>query len=362
MIPGALATDDSAIRGALARFDVESASWRFKPVRGLTGGHLQTIAGAFWKRSFTLEPASREDRFVSMEDGTRVLLKCDWQAARTSRPTALLVHGLEGSDASRYMLGTAGKLLAAGWNAVRLNIRNCGNTEHLSPTLYHSGMTSDIHEVLRELVDREGLPAVAVVGFSLGGNVTLKTVGEFGDDPPGALLGVAAVSPAIDLSASAKALESRSNWIYTRRFVRSLKRRMLLKEKHFPGRFDVSRLRGLRTVREYDDRFIAPLYGFRDSEDYYERASCRHVIPAISVPALLIHALDDPFVPMTDRVRRAAHSNPLVRLVETRHGGHVAWVAASDAENGLAEDRHWVENRVVDFLRLLAESRRPDLR
>lgn len=342
---------------ALARFDVKSAAWRFRPYRGLTGGHLQTIAGALWRRSFPAVPASRESRFVEMADGTKILLRFDWQQDRTTRPTALLVHGLEGSDASGYMLGTADKLLAAGWNAVRLNIRNCGDTEHLSPTLYHSGMTSDLDEVLRYLIEHERLPGVAIVGFSLGGNVALKMTGELGPNPPESLLGVAVVSPAIDLSASAVALESRANWLYTRRFVRSLKRRMQTKERHFPGRFDVARLRGMRTVREYDDRFIAPLYGFRDSEDYYERASCRHVLPDIAVPTLLIHATDDPFVPMTDRVRQAAGSNPLVRLVETAHGGHVGWVAATDGPETVAEDRHWVENRVVDFLRVLADAR-----
>lgn len=342
---------------ALVRFDVESAGWRFTPCGGLAGGHLQTIAGALWRRTYPARPASREERLLEMEDGTRVLLRFDWQADRVTRPTALLVHGLEGSDASQYMLGTADKLVAAGWNAVRMNIRNCGDTEHLSPTLYHSGMTSDLAEVLDRLVNVDKLPAIAIVGFSLGGNVTLKTTGELGDRAPSALLGVAAVSPAVDLSAAALRLESRENWLYTRRFVSSLRRRMLKKEELFPGRFDVSKLRGMRTVREYDDRFIAPLYGFVDSEDYYERASSRHVLPSIAVPALLLHATDDPFIPLTDRVREAAQRNPLVRIVETPHGGHVGWVGALPGRDAVAEDRHWVENRVVDFLQLLAEAR-----
>lgn len=348
---------DLEIDSALARFDDESADWKFVPYRGLSGGHVQTIAGALWRRSFPAIPAGSESRLVDMHDGTKVLIRCAWQADRTACPTALIVHGLEGSDASRYMLGTADKFLAAGWNAVRLNIRNCGDTEHLSPTLYHSGMTSDLTEVLRDLIEREELPAIGIVGFSLGGNVTLKTAGELGPKPPPELLGVAAVSPAIDLSASAVCLESRENWLYTRRFVNSLKRRMRTKDKHFPGQFDLSRLNGMRTVREYDDRFIAPLYGFRDSEDYYERASSRHVLPTIAVPTLLIHASDDPFVPMTDRVRQAAAENRLVRLIETARGGHVGWVAANSGRVPVAEDRHWVENRVVDFLRMLAEAR-----
>lgn len=341
----------------LARLDALTAGWRFDPYPGLANGHLQTIAGALWRRTFPAVAGERESRYLDMKDGTRVLLRFDWQADRASRPTALLVHGLEGSDASRYMLGTADKLVAAGWNAVRMNIRNCGDTEHLSPTLYHSGMTGDLAEVLSYLVGVERLDAVAIVGFSLGGNVTLKMTGELGSRAPAALLGVATVSPAIDLSAAAARLESRENWLYTRRFVRSLRRRMLKKDEHFPGQFDVSKLRGMRTVREYDDRYIAPLYGFRDAEDYYEQASCRHVLASIAVPALLLHAADDPFIPLTGRVREAASRNPLLRIVETPHGGHVGWVAADRGRDAVAEDRHWVENRVVDFLHLLAEAR-----
>ncbi len=357
MPPEAHTVTATGPQAALAQFDVESAGWRFEPYPGLRGGHWQTIAGALWRRTYAAVPDERESRYLDMADGTRILLRFDWQSDRLFCPTALLVHGLEGSDASQYMLGTADKLVAAGWNAVRMNIRNCGDTEHLSPTLYHSGMTGDLAEVLRYLVEIEKLPALAIVGFSLGGNVTLKMTGELGDRAPSELLGVATVSPAIDLSAAAARLESRENWLYTRRFVRSLKRRMRTKDRHFPGQFDVSKLEGMRTVREYDDRFIAPLYGFRDSEDYYERASSRHVLPSIAVPALLLHAADDPFIPLTDRVRQAAEGNPLVRIVETPHGGHVGWVAANRGRDSVAEDRHWVENRVVDFLQLLAKAR-----
>jgi predicted alpha/beta-fold hydrolase len=135
---------------------------------------------------------------------------------------------------------------------------------------------------------------------------------------------------------------------------------MLTKDAHFPGQFDVAKLRGMRTVREYDDRYIAPLYGFQDSEDYYERASCRHVLPSISVPALILHASDDPFIPLTDRVRTVAAANPLIRMVETANGGHVGWVGATRRRDMVAEDRHWVENRVVDFLHLLAKARCPN--
>ena len=348
------------MHAALADLDARIAAWRFEPPRRLAGGHLQTFAGALWRRRYAHDLDAAEARRIRVSPDTTVVARCSWLADRRERPTVLLVHGLEGGDASCYMLGTADKALAAGWNAVRLNIRNCGDTEHLGPELYHSGMSSDVAEVVRHLVDEEGLAEIAVVGFSLGGNLVLKAAGEWGREAPEPLVGVAAVSPAVDLSASAARLEARENRFYQYRFVRSLRGRMRRKDRLFPGRYDLSRLTGMRTVREYDDRYIAPLYGFRDAEDYYERASARHVLGRIGVPTLLVHAADDPFIPVTARVREAVEANPLARFVVAERGGHVGFVAAESS----AEDRHWAENRVVEFLKVLeynrARSRRRD--
>jgi hypothetical protein len=347
------------MRAALVDLDERIATWRFRPHPIAPNGHLQTFAGALWRRRFRLDPSAAEARLVEVAPGSRVLLRCSWQPDRRARPTVLLVHGLEGCDRSRYMLGTADKALAAGWSAVRMNMRNCGGTEHLTPTLYHSGMSADLAAVVRHLAEVEGLDRIAVVGFSLGGNLALKMAGE--PAAPDALLGVAAVSAAVDLSASAARIERGENRFYQWRFVRSLRGRMRHKDRLFAKQYDVSRLRSLRTIRDYDDRYIAPLYGFRDAEDYYERASARHVLGSIPVPALLVHAADDPFTPLTDRVREAARSNPLARVVVTDGGGHVGFVA--DARGG-AEDRHWAENRLVEFLGVLeynhARSRHED--
>jgi predicted alpha/beta-fold hydrolase len=250
------------------------------------------------------------------------------------------------------MLGTASKAHEAGWNVVRLNLRNCGGTEHLTPTLYHSGMSGDVAAVVRYLAESERLDRIAVAGFSLGGNMVLKMAGEWGHEAPAALLGVSAVSPAIDLSASADALERSSNIIYHKRFVRSLRGRMLRKDALFPNRYDTSLLRGARTIRDYDTRYIAPIFGFRDAEDYYDRASAIHVLDRIAVPTLLLHAADDPFIPFTLRVEAAVRANPSVRSVVTSRGGHVGFLAAT--EPGQREDRHWAENRLVEFLSLLS--------
>jgi uncharacterized protein len=176
--------------------------------------------------------------------------------------------------------------------------------------------------------------------------------GEYGSGAPAALQAIAVVSPAVDLSASAASLERRSNILYHARFVRSLKARMRRKARLFPGRYDLSKLRGLYTVRQYDARYIAPIFGYRDEEDYYERASARPHIAEIRVPTLMLHADDDPFVPLTERVKREAERNPLVRVSTTGHGGHVGWVGA-DASG---EDRHWAENRAVEWAGLMLDA------
>jgi predicted alpha/beta-fold hydrolase len=338
---------------ALADLDERLRAWRFEPPRALRRAHSQTFAGALWRRRFRRDPASDEARRVRVAPDSEVLLRCSWQPDRHARPTVLLVHGLEGCDASCYMLGTADKAFAAGWNAVRMNVRNCGGTEHLTPTLYHSGMSDDVRAVLAHLVEDERLPAVAVAGFSLGANMVLKMAGELGPAAPEALVGVAGLSSAVDLSAAAARIEVLENRFYQWRFVNSLASRMKRKDRLYPGRYDLARLRGCRSVRDYDERYIAPLYGFRDAEDYYERASARHVLAEIRVPALLLHAADDPFTPLTERVRAAAARNPLARAVVTERGGHVGFMAA-EADG---EDRHWAENRLVEFLRVLEYNR-----
>ncbi len=336
---------------ALGDLDERIAGWRFRPYPRLVRGHSQTFAGALWRRRYGNDLEAAETRLVDVASEAKVLLRCSWQPDRRDHPTALIVHGLEGSDASCYMKGTADKALAAGWNAVRMNMRNCGETEALSATLYHSGMGADVATVVRHLVEVEGLDRIALVGFSLGGNLVLRAAADLAGFEP--LVGVAALSPAIDLSAAAARLEDRENLFYQIRFVRSLAARMRRKDRLFPNRFDLSRLKGMRTVRDYDDRYIAPLFGFRDAEDYYERASSRHGFSQIDVPALLLHSDDDPFIPLTDRVRDAARANPLVRTFLTERGGHVGFVGA---ETG-SEDRHWAENRLVEFLKVLEYNR-----
>ncbi|MGB7926111.1 MAG: alpha/beta fold hydrolase [Pyrinomonadaceae bacterium] len=322
----------------------------FKPHPLFTSGHAQTIAGHMWPRRFSLRAdRAGTERIFEVEPGVRILAHCRWQPDPVSRPTIVLTHGLEGSSESVYMLGTAGKAFRAGFNVVRLNLRNCGNTEHLTPTLYNSGLSGDLRAVVRELIEQDSLPHIFVVGFSMGGNMALKLAGEDADAAPRELSGICAVSPSVDLSTCADAIEQRSNWLYQRSFMRSLRRRIRQKERLYPDRFDASDLRSVRTIRDFDNRYTALDAGYRDAADYYERASALPLISQIRTPTLIIHAQDDPFIPFHPLRHRAVAENPCVLLQAPPHGGHVGFVAADTS----GEDRFWAENRIVEFCGLV---------
>ena len=325
----------------------------FKPHPLFAGPHAQTIVSSLHfprRRAFRPERAHYESRLVEVEPGSSVLLRCRWQEGRREAPTLLLLHGLEGSSDSLYMLGTARKGFDAGFNVVAMNMRNCGGTEHLAATLYHSGMTGDIDRVLtEELAGRERLREIFLAGFSMSGNMVLRLAGAYGADAPAALAGVAAVSPSIDLDSCAGALERRSNALYRRSFVGHLRERVRRKSRLRPGAFDTRHLRRVRTIRDFDERYTAPHGGYRDASDYYARTSSRAVITDIRVPTLVVHALDDPLIPAGPFLDSRIAENPDVLLVLTRGGGHVGFL--SDRSAG--EDRHWAENRVVEFCRML---------
>ena len=308
------------------------------------GGHLQTLYAWAKPRRFPGLPAPVE-RYFDVATDARVLAHCHWHAERRNHPTLLLLHGLEGSSLAHYMAGISDKAWTAGWNVVRLNQRNCGNTEHLSRGLYHSGLTHDPLFVLRELIEVDGVRAVAIAGYSLGGNVTLKLAGELGETAPPELKAVCAVSPTMDLAACVDALERRSNLAYEFNFVRNLKARMRRKAAAFPGAFALEALPGIWTVRKFDEVYTAPHHGFRDAADYYHRASALRVVDRIRVPALILTAEDDPFVPAGAFRDPALTANPNVTVVMTRQGGHCAFVERA----GGGYDGYWAEREIVRF-------------
>ncbi|HEV2761843.1 MAG TPA: alpha/beta fold hydrolase, partial [Pyrinomonadaceae bacterium] len=322
------------------------ASETFRPHRLFRGGHAQTLAAFAWPRRRRLR-AHRQDeaRLFEVEPGVQLLAHCRWQAERAAHPTLLLVHGLEGSSSSVYMLSTAARAYEAGFNVLRLNQRNCGATEHLTPTLYHSGLSGDFRQVVHELVERDRLARIFLAGFSMGGNLVLKAAGEWGAQAPPGLSGVCAVSPSINLGVVARAFERQVNRAYHENFMMHLRRRVRRKRKLFPDLYDTRGLRRVRTVRQFDERYTAPLAGFEGADDYYERSSALPLVPSIRVPALVVHAHDDPLVPLDPASESALHSNPHVVPVTPRQGGHVAFLSADERA------RFWAEHLVVEFCR-----------
>ncbi|HEX8749411.1 MAG TPA: alpha/beta fold hydrolase [Pyrinomonadaceae bacterium] len=328
----------------------------FVPHPLFTSGHGQTLAAYAWPRRHRLKEQSRDNaRLFEVEPGVRVLAHYRWQAQKQERPLIVLLHGLEGSTESIYILGTADKAFRAGFNVARLNLRTCGKTEHLTPTIYHSGLTGDIRFVIRELIETDGFSEIYLVGFSMSGNMSLRLAGEEADSLPDELKGICAISPSVDLVAAANTIERRSNWLYQKSFMRSLHSRMRRKKKLFPELYDIQGLRRVRTIRDFDERFTARHGGFKNADDYYARTSSLPLLPRIRKPALIIHAEDDPFIPFDPLRHAEIEQNPNIILLATKSGGHVGFVAA----DSYGEDRFWAENRIVEFCRLLHERLQP---
>ena len=316
----------------------------FRPHPWLRGGHVQTLAAFFSPRRIDLPAA--EQRLIEVEPGVPILCHCHWQKERRAL-TLIVVHGLEGSSESQYMMGIARDGLAAGMNVVRMNQRNCGGMDHCAPTLYNSSRSGDVAAVARNLVERDGIPGFVLIGFSMGGNLVLKLAGEWGSEGPAEFRGVAAVCPAVNLAASADALHAPSNRIYEYYFLLQLFRRFRRKARLFPGSFDVSRLRGVKTLREFDDRVTAYYCGFTGADDYYARAAASNVIERIARPAVVIHAANDPFIRLLAEAREKMVSNPNIIYVEAADGGHCAFFGERDGDKGY--DGRWAEREVVEF-------------
>jgi predicted alpha/beta-fold hydrolase len=326
----------------------------FIPRRFFVNGHLQTILGNFLSRTNTLPPAEPTLVQVSPPTGSQIAsqIRCDchWQPIeiRASRPTVIIVHGLEGSSNSQYVIGNANKLWQAGANIVRMNMRNCGDTEALTPTLYHSGLSGDIHAVMRHFTALYGLESISLVGYSMGGNLVLKLAGELATAAPPQLRSVIGVSPAIDLGPSADALHAPQNRLYELKFLYHLLRRYRRKCSLFPGTYDPNRTVGIRSIREFDDRITAFYSGFTGADDYYHRAAAARVLDTVAVPTLILNAADDPFLRILPESRALIAANQHINFIETANGGHCAYLATPDPTCNY--DGYWAEHTLLRFL------------
>ena len=301
--------------------------------------HTQTVLPTLLPRRL---PVWRASERLELEDGDFVDLK--WMARRHSR-LAVLSHGLEGSVEAGYMRGLAGTLHQAGWDVAGWNYRGCGGVENRRLRSYHSGESDDLRAVVAHA--GRGYGRVALVGFSLGGNIVLKAAGEGG--LPGPVAAVAAVSAPVDLASSARRLdEVPANRFYQRRFLRTLVAKTLAKARRFPelgARLaGTDGVRAVRSIREFDERITAPVHGFADAADYYARASSRPLLAGLAVPALLLSARNDPLLDAPSFPEDLARASGRLHLEITEHGGHVGFL---DWRRGR---QPWYERRVEAFL------------
>jgi uncharacterized protein len=323
----------------------------FLPRRFLSNGHLMTIVGNYIPRVYTLPV--EESWFVEVEpasEGRRSTLlrcDCDWQPPEVRREqlTVVLVHGLEGSSRSQYILGTASRAWTAGCNVVRMNMRSCGGTDELSPGIYHSGRSEDVAAVVDGLVQEHGLRDIALVGFSMGGNLVLKYAGEAGSAAPPELRAVVGISPLMDLAPSSKALHEPANRVYEWKFLRGMLRRFRKKVGLFPEIYSLDGVDKIKSMRDFDQNIVARYADFTDADDYYATVASSRWADRLAVPTLIIHAVDDPFIRMLPSTRRTLLSNRNVTFVETRYGGHCAFLSP---ERG--SERHWAEKTLVSWL------------
>ena len=339
----------------------------FTPRRWFGNGHAQTIVGNFLRRPLLTAPVAeplvvpvepahlfrhRDSTVVEVAESA-VLCLCHWQPEPKTRLTVVLVHGLEGSANSGYVLGNTALLWAAGCNVVRMNMRSCGGSDALSPTIYHSGRSEDVAAVVQTLVER-GFGRIALVGYSMGGNLVLRYAGqqailpEEQRDP--ARRAVVGVSPLLDLAPSSAALHRPVNRVYERRFLRAMTRRLLNKARLFPAFYgpllDERVLPRLQSMRDFDGEIVARYGGFQDADDYYEQVRASRFASVFAVPTLILHSADDPFIRMFPATRDALRANPHVRYVETAQGGHCAFL--SDPRG--PDSGRWAESTVTRWL------------
>jgi len=253
------------------------------------------------------------------------------------------------------MISTADKAFRSGYNVLRVNFRNCGGTEHLTPTLYHGGLSGDLRAIINELITHDKLRRIYPVGFSLGGNVVLKLGGEYGSNPPPQVAALCAISPSVDLAASTQLIQQKKNWVYHGNFVRNLKRKVRTKHKLFPTRYDVSKLPLVHSIRDFDEHFTSVASGFVNADDYYYRCSSARVVEQIRLPTLIVHSEDDPFIPFEPLREKAFADNPYLLLLKTEKGGHVAFIGSKTK----GEDRFWAENRAIEFCNLVEQHLTP---
>ncbi|MES2921901.1 MAG: alpha/beta fold hydrolase [Verrucomicrobiota bacterium] len=304
----------------------------------LPGGHAQTIYPVLFRR---MAPVSMRAERLELADGDFIDLK--WAGHRSPR-LAILSHGLEADSTTGYIQAMAAALIRRGWDVLAWNFRGCGGEPNRLLRMYHSGATEDLDAVVSHALENHPAASIDLIGFSLGGNLTLKYLGERPADLSPRLHRAVAFSVPCDLACSSRELATRANWLYMERFLREMRRKIRVKDRMFPDQLDLTGLHRIRTFQEFDDRYTAPIHGFKDAADYWARNSCRQFLPRITLPTLLINAANDPFLGPGCYPREEAAASEFFHFESPETGGHVGFTTFG--KNG----EYWSETRTAEFL------------
>ncbi len=318
------------------------AESHYQPPFYLFNGHLQTIVPSLWR---TVPDVAYQRERLELPDGD--FLNLDWSRPPAARPTdglAIVSHGLEGDASRPYMRGMVRALNRAGLDALAWNYRSCGGEMNRLLRSYHLGDTDDLDLVLRHALATGRYQRVYLVGFSAGGNVTLKYLGEDAARVPAEVRRAAVFSVPTDLRASSVHIGRLQNQVYLRRFLKSLRLKVRAKAELLPGQVDLAGIEELRDFLAFDNRYTAPMHGFDSADAYYRYASSGRYLTGIRVPTLLVNAQNDPFLPASCFPREVAASSPFVFLETPPEGGHVGF--AEGAPDGV----YYSERRAVEFL------------
>ena len=313
---------------------------QFKPAWWLPNSHLQTIWPALCRRKIKL---SLERERVELPDGDFIDL--DWlKSNEQSDKLVLILHGLEGSIDSHYARGIMRKVVEQGWHGLFMHFRGCSGEPNRLPRGYHSGETNDLGQIVKLLLNRNPSAQIAVIGYSLGGNVLLKWLGETREQNP--ICAAIGISVPFELHKAAKHIQQGFAKFYQWYFIRCLRDRLMHKCKVVQHSWDTSTLSTIKTMLEFDDKITAPLHGFLDAVDYYQKSSSRQYLRHIAVPTLILHAKDDPFM-TADVIPQHHEVSPKVILELSEAGGHVGFVAGRYPWC----PEYWLETRIATFLK-----------
>ena len=310
----------------------------YRPVPGFKNCHLHTIYPSLFRKvrgvNYTRERiATPDDDFLDL----------DWLRQDADR-LVLLIHGLEGSSRSKYIPGMAKAFARRGWGSVALNLRGCSGEPNRQLRSYHSGATEDVETVIQHILQKDAYRQIILIGFSLGGNLTLKYLGEQGAALPQQIVGAAAISTPCDLASSSRKLSEGSNVLYLKNFLRCFRKTIQAKMQIMPDKITVQNFHKIKTLKDFDNLYTAPIHGFANAEDYWERCSSKKFLSSIQIPTLLLNAQDDPFLDEPSYPVEEAAAHPYLYFEMPHFGGHVGFIARN------SQGEYWHETRVCAFI------------